>query len=375
MSPRSDKSLAPAFSDGDIEQLFSDTYAKADDRFHAAAVAAGAEMASFQHPLKGPHGETLRLTGCRIGPTNARHIILVTAGTHGVEGFAGSAIQSGILERISAYQLRSDTAIVMVHVVNPWGMAWDRREDDGNIDLFRNFIYCEPPFADNPVYDQLDAAINPLEWDGPIREEAENTIADFINMFGEDRFTSVVRRGQHNHPKGLTYHGQGPSWSKRCVDEIAQKFISAGARIANLEIHTSWGKPDECLVISYAAAGSAKLARTKRWIEAPLYLPGADPLIPSHPFTPFEYLERLIPGVEVTALVMECGTYDGEMPLDYDRQNNFVFTHGDPCSPLGLQARQSMRRYCYPDSPEWKAMVWHCGETLFRSLVKKIHDW
>jgi hypothetical protein len=292
-----------------------------------------------------------------------------------VEGYAGSAIQTGILKRLSAYSLPGDTAVVMLHVVNPWGMAWDRREDDENIDLFRNFIYCEPPFAENSLYDQLDAAINPLEWTGTIRDEAERALAQFIYARGEDSFISVVRTGQHNHPKGLTYHGQGPSWSKRCVDEIATQFICAGARIANLEIHTSWGKPDECLAISYAAPGSDKLARTIRWVKTPLYLPGADPLIPSHPFTPFESLERLIPGVEVTALVMECGTYDGEMPLECDRQNNFVFTRGDPCSALGLQARQSMRRYCYPDSIEWKAMVWQCGERLFRSLAEGIRDW
>jgi hypothetical protein len=359
----------------DIQHFFSGTYAEADGRFHAAAMAAGAQLLSFQHPRKGPRGESLRLTGCRVGSPEARHVVLVTAGTHGVEGYAGSAIQTGILERLPACPLRSDTALVMVHVVNPWGMAWDRREDDDNIDLFRNFIYCEPPFADNPIYDQLDAAINPLEWAGPIRDEAEWAIANFKAAQGEDRFVSVVRRGQHKHPKGLTYHGQGPSWSKKCVDEIATRFIVAGARIANLEIHTSWGRPDECLAISYAAAGSEKLARTQRWIRSPLYLPGADPLIPAHPFTPFEYLERLIPGVEVTAVVMECGTYDGEMPIDCDRENNFVFTRGDPFSPSGLAARQVMRRYCYPDSLEWKAMVWRCGETLFRSLADGLHDW
>jgi hypothetical protein len=362
-------------SKADVLRLFSDTYAQADARFHRAALAAGAETITFEHPLKGPDGEMLRLTGCRIGPADAHLVVLVSAGTHGVEGFAGSAIQTGLLERFSQHPLRRDVAVIMVHVVNPWGMAWDRREDADNIDLFRNFVYCEPPFAESPLYDQLNAAINPTDWSGTQREEAERAIAGFIAEFGEDRFIAVVRKGQHSHPQGLTYHGRGTSWSKRCVDDIARKFIPPGARIANLEVHTSWGPPDKCLAISYAAAGSAKLHRSQRWIKGPLYLPGADPLIPAHPFTPFEYLERLIPGVDVTAVVMECGTYDGEMPLDLDRECNFVFTRGDPGSPLGLQARASMRRYCYPDSDDWKLMVWTFGESLFDSLAAGLHDW
>jgi hypothetical protein len=359
----------------EVEWLWSDDYLQADYRFRRACALAGADTVSFEHPLKGPGGETLRLSACRIGASQPRHVVLVTSGTHGVEGYAGSAIQTGILNQIDGYRLRSDLAIVMVHAINPWGLAWDRRENEDNVDLFRNFIYCDPPYANNPLYDQLDFAINPAEWIGPERERAERAIAEYIAAHGEDAFVSIVRRGQHDHPNGLTYHGRGPSWSKTRVDEIARRYICPGARVANLEIHTSWGKLDECLAISYAPEGSTKLARIHRWLTEMVYLPGADPLIPMHPFTPFEYLEKLIPGVEVTAVVLECGTYDCGMSLDCDRHSNYVFTRGDPMSSQGLQARQTMRRYCYPDSIEWKIMALNRGEAIFRQMLERVHDW
>jgi hypothetical protein len=357
-----------------LGRLFSDTYRRCDERFHEACRAAGAEFVAYVHPLTGPAGEPLRLSACRLGAAEASHIVLVTSGTHGVEGYAGSAIQTGILRGIAAYDVPDDTAIVMIHAVNPWGLAWDRRESEENIDLFRNFIYCDPPYAENPLYDQLNWAINPTEWSGPVRMAAERAISLFIAEHGEGAYISAVRRGQHRHPRGLTFHGQGPSWSKRRVDEVASRFISPGARVANLEIHTSWGRLDECLSISYSTGGSPKLSRVRRWLGEPIYCPGADALIPQHPFTPFESLERQVPGIEVTAVVMECGTYE-DMPLDLDRLANYVFMYGDPASPQGLEARATMRRYCYPDSEDWKRMVWERGEWTFRRLLERIHDW
>lgn len=358
-----------------VQHLFQNNYRDADDRFRRACVMAGADTAYFDHPLTGPAGEALSLGACRVGSSRARYVVLVTSGTHGVEGYAGSAIQSGILERLDAYRLPDDMAIVMVHAVNPWGMAWDRRENEDNVDLFRNFVYCDPPYGVNALYDELNDAINPVEWTGPLRDRADRRIAEFVADHGEDAFVSVVRRGQHDHPQGLTYHGRGPTWSKQRIDEVARRFIRPDTRVASLDIHTSWGPLNQCLAISYAPEGSLKLSRTRRWLGEDIYLPGADPLIPQHPFSPFEYLETLIPGVEVTAVIMECGTYDGDMPLECDRHSNFVFTRGDPTSEQGRRARQTMRRYCYPESAEWKAMAWQRGESIFRSLLERAYDW
>lgn len=358
-----------------MDSLFSDSYLQADERFYCASNEAGATVMSAHHPLCGPSGEALRIIVSRVGAEDAGHVVLVTSGTHGVEGYAGSAVQTGIMGQLRESPPPRDTAVVMIHAVNPWGFAWDRRENEDNIDLFRNFIYCQPPFSENRLYDQLNSAINPSQWSGPARDRAERAIAKFVAAHGHDAYIAVVRRGQHRHPRGLTYHGRGPSWSKRQVDELARRVIRPSAKVANLEIHTSWGALNQCLAISYAFEGTAKLERTRRWLGSPLYLPGEDPLIPPHARTPFETLESVIEGIEVTAVVMECGTYDGDMPLDVDRHSNFIFTRGDPTSTDGLFARATMRRYCYPESDAWKSIVWNTGQHIFQQLLKGVHDW
>ena len=51
-------------------------------------------------------------------------VLLISSGVHGVEGFAGSAIQLGIVREIETF---SDKCVVMIHAVNPFGFSEYRR--------------------------------------------------------------------------------------------------------------------------------------------------------------------------------------------------------------------------------------------------------
>ncbi len=85
-----------------------------------------------------PHEEELTIDISLFGAATPQRILIHSSGLHGIEGFAGSAIQLRCLEdRLPV--LRSDSTIVMVHILNPYGMAWFRRVNENNVDLNRNF--------------------------------------------------------------------------------------------------------------------------------------------------------------------------------------------------------------------------------------------
>lgn len=91
-------------------------------------------------------------------------MVLHSSGVHGVEGYAGSAIQlnflQSLLEKVMGDSwvywviycwdlntqdsvsevLSDDFAILVIHVVNPYGMSWWRRWNENNVDLNRNLI-------------------------------------------------------------------------------------------------------------------------------------------------------------------------------------------------------------------------------------------
>ena len=59
-------------------------------------------------------------------------------------------------------ELLEDAAIVLVHVLNPYGMAWLRRFNEHNVDLNRNFLGPDETYEGAPDgYDDLDAFLNP----------------------------------------------------------------------------------------------------------------------------------------------------------------------------------------------------------------------
>ena len=68
--------------------LFPLDYADARRRFVDMATEAGFAMTAYVHPgERGPGGEALACDVAYRGPEDARDILLVSSGTHGVEGF------------------------------------------------------------------------------------------------------------------------------------------------------------------------------------------------------------------------------------------------------------------------------------------------
>jgi len=77
---------------------FAQTYAEARDKFLAAGAERGARMFRDVHPSeRGAQGEELSIDGAKIGDDKAPALLLLTSGTHGVEGLCGSGCQAALL--------------------------------------------------------------------------------------------------------------------------------------------------------------------------------------------------------------------------------------------------------------------------------------
>lgn len=352
---------------------FSSRVDEAHDTFMSEASRAGATTRTFDHPLKGPHGEALATGVAMLGPVSAKNVVLITSGVHGVEGYAGSAVQIEYLRNFSAARLEPETSIVLVHMVNPWGAAWDRRENEDNVDVFRNFLYCAPPYADNPTYKDLDDAINPAAWVGPIREAADRRLNEFIRTQGMNALVATFRRGQHFNPRGLTYHGQGPVWSKLMFDEVAVSFLSQARSIVSVDVHTGFGELGEGLVVIYKGQSEEKVTFAEQ-SYGPLYIPGADAVIPTHGAMPFDCLER-DGRRRVHSIGLEFGTYDLAAHIDVFREANFVFAHDDPTSTDALCIRAKIRELLYPASDAWRSAVLARGCDVLMAAERAAPRW
>ena len=76
-----------------VRDAFSDSYAKARVKFLEAAVLAGLQIESHNHPLDGADDETLAMDVARDGAADADKLLIVSSACHGIEGYCGSGVQ------------------------------------------------------------------------------------------------------------------------------------------------------------------------------------------------------------------------------------------------------------------------------------------
>ena len=81
----------------DAEAAFSATYHDARSAFLDAAAEAGAQLEHHQCPAQGPQGEALYTDTAWLGDRAASKVLMVLSGTHGVEGYFGSGVLTGLL--------------------------------------------------------------------------------------------------------------------------------------------------------------------------------------------------------------------------------------------------------------------------------------
>lgn len=350
--------------------FFASTVDDAHRLFLSAAERAGAAARAFPHPLDGPEGEPLAGAVAWLGPRDAPRVVAAVSGVHGVEGFAGSAIQCGWLARYGHDPIPDGAALLFVHLINPWGAAWSRRETEDNVDLFRNLAYPGPDYPRNSLYERHEEAINPRAPSGPERAHSDRLFAAFLAEHGREAVVAAVRRGQHVFPRGMTFNGAGPTWSSRLASDIAAEWLGHARQVDVLDIHTGFGGHAESLFIPSALPGSAAHARVERWFGDRLFRQGSVGMIPAHPRAPFDSWADPARGRQVLSVGLELGTYDTDDDLELLRDYSCHANYGSLLSAEGTRLRALFREKFYPASPQWRRTVFAAGVGAIETVLR-----
>lgn len=221
---------------------YSASYAQARQRFLDGANRIDARQAAYELDVAGHDGEKLTIDVAMIGDPQAKRVLMVSSGMHGVEGFFGSAVQTGWLAALrDGISLRADTAVVLIHAVNPYGFSWRRRVNEDNIDLNRNFLRSDQTYAGAPPgYAELDAFLNPKT--APSSGEPYRLKALWhIARLGLPALKRAVAVGQYDFPEGLFFGGRGPSQSTRIIRMHCSGWVGSATDIVHVDLHTGLG--------------------------------------------------------------------------------------------------------------------------------------
>jgi hypothetical protein len=217
---------------------FSNDYSEAKRRFSIRARELGGRFEQLPLKAKDPGGENLTIDIACFGSGNPRRVLLHSSGLHGVEGFAGSAIQLQLLDELPS--LPDGTAVVVVHVLNPYGMAWLRRVNSENVDLNRNFV-ADGDYTGAPAtYSHCDPLLNPET--PPSRDFFLLRAQGLIFRYGMSALKQAVAGGQYEYPKGLFFGGKNLQQELSLYRSFLHRNFESANRVFAVDVHTGLGK-------------------------------------------------------------------------------------------------------------------------------------
>jgi hypothetical protein len=131
---------------------------------------------------------------------------------------------------------------VLIHTVNPYGFAHDRRWNEDGVDLNRNFLQNDEDYhGASAGYVKLNSLLNPQS--APSRWEPFRLKAAWsIFRFGLPAIKEAVASGQYEYPQGLFFGGDGPTASALILREHYASWTGDANNILHLDLHTGLGR-------------------------------------------------------------------------------------------------------------------------------------
>lgn len=328
---------------------------------------------AHQLPVKAPDNESLFTDCAWIGSDGARNVLVLISATHGVEGYAGSAIQADFLRQLSSqhWQLPDDTAVLVIHALNAWGMAWLRRCDQQGIDLNRNFLDFSKPLPGNPGYQQL------RDWllldDATARRQR---LAQYAAEFGQSALEVAVSGGQYEDPLGPFYGGTEPAFAHHLIKNLMNQYALGERRLAVIDLHTGLGPYGYGEVICDHAPDSDGAHTAHDWYGDSVTLPlaGTSSSVPKLGLLDFAWHE--IMQAHSCFVTLEFGTYDIDALFEAVLADHRLHARGaiDWLDPRTSEIKHRILHHFYPSDNGWREMVLLRARQVIRLALQGLRN-
>lgn len=347
---------------------FKDSYEDSDKNFNEIfarikAVNPNAEVFNFLY-------DEGNIKSYYIPPSEEmKNLVVLISGTHGIEAFAGSAVQRQWLDHQYQGVNTQNTGILMIHGFNLWGFQHQRRVNEKNIDLNRSFILDRNRFRpDDTAYSGLNDFLNPRSAASPgLFSHAAFICKALYNIavHSMESLRSSILRGQYTFAKGIFYGGKNPQPQELMIEQLIDRYFKPYKKVMLIDLHTGYG-----------ARGKLHLLAGKMLDENSIKLKnifGDDQIdfadkkkfyaVEGEMSAFFKEKIKQKTGADVSFVIFEYGTLDSQNALGSIESlrrmvlENQNFYHPAYSEDDSNRIKELYREMFYPSDPEWRESI------------------
>lgn len=317
----------------------------------------------------------------------SKKLVIISSGVHGVEGFAGSAIQRKFLSGLISGECPLLCDVLILHVINPFGFNEIRRVNENNVDLNRNFFLKKeklPKKEKNRNYRKLVSFFKPrYKFTFYPLEFLLFAIRFFgiLIRFGPRKFTDTVVNGQFEYRKGIYYGGKKPQPVVKELRSFLREEASHYKDILLIDLHTGYGEKNGICLIQNSPLDTREDMNIQRIADGlPLLRPNGheDFYHTAGDFT--DFLGKILPSkVNIFPLTLELGT-SGNLNLWGALKSSFlvvaenrIYHHGSRFASSQKRVKEKFLRLFYPKSKRWRENALAGSYTLMRTLIDRFY--
>ncbi len=175
-----------------------------------------------------------------------RKLLILSAGVHGVEGFTGSAVARMFMQEFITPDELSDTGLLILHAVNPYGFKNSRRVSENNVDMNRNAAFGDELYQTvNPGYSDVYDLINPV---GPANRSSMGNrffhlrAVTAIIQKSMQSLRQAILQGQYEFEEGVFFGGfrLEPQYAE--LVPVITPVINEYPTVLMIDLHTGYGE-------------------------------------------------------------------------------------------------------------------------------------
>jgi len=310
-----------------------------------------------------------------------RCLFVLTTGLHGIEGYVGAAMLELFVAEFLPRLDPQDTGLLLVHAVNPWGMAHHRRCNASHVDLNRNFVArWEGLHEANPEYDRVLALLHrprPLGSWALANLHFIGGVARLMLELGVSRGRNAILAGQYRHVEGFYFGGNGPQEETQVLMGLMEEALAGYDQIVHLDMHTGYG-PRHQMSIVQPAGEPGSSAEWVRNLGYPLVV-RTDPaefytILGDMTGYWYELRDARFLGRPLYAASFEFGTFGHSLlaeirSLRASVLQNQLEGYGAGNHAAGERMRREYEDQYYPSDPAWREKAIRDARQAFQGIL------